>query len=79
MAVVEPDSGPAPEGVHRALRAAAHDLNNVRYRLTLLTDSFHDRLQDPKARDDAREMLLDTTRLLGDIIDRLRRAGRSGA
>ncbi|HZE88585.1 MAG TPA: hypothetical protein VE404_03510 [Verrucomicrobiae bacterium] len=79
MAVVQPDSGFAPDGVHRALSTAAHDLNNVRFRLTLLTDSFRDHLEDPKSRDEAREMLMDTARLVGDIIDRLRRASRSGA
>ena len=76
MPAIDPAAETAGEEIHDVVRSAAHDLNNLRYRLTLLTDAVQNGLTEPAARADAREMLADTTRVLGEIVNRLRSAAR---
>jgi hypothetical protein len=68
MAVQEraPDQG--SDDLRRNIKSVAHDLNNLLYRLSLLSDSS----TAPSAVDGTREMLLDTTRRLASAIERLR-------
>jgi hypothetical protein len=61
------------EGRDREIRSAAHDLNNLVYRLTLLSESLAQATGGPAGRSEAGEMLADTTRRLAGIVDRLRR------
>jgi len=72
MAIQEHVPGQDPDDLRLGIRSVAHDLRNLLYRLTLLSDSMKEEAPAPAARGEAREMLLDTTRRLAGAIDRLR-------
>ena len=55
----------------RALKSATHDLGNLAYRLTFLTENLRSQIPDPGPRTDAVELLEDTTARLEAIIQKL--------
>ena len=65
--------------MERDLRAAAHDLRNLVYRLTLLSENLQREMTPSAARDETRDLLADTTASLTRIADSLKRlSGSSG-
>jgi len=65
--------------IRRDLSSAAHDLNNLLYRLSILSETLQSQLPEPAMRDEARDLLEDTGRRLSAIVDRLRRLSSSEA
>ncbi len=59
------------------LRSAAHDLRNIVYRLTLLSENLQREMSPSPARDDARDLLADSTADLTRIADSLKRISES--
>ncbi len=65
--------GPPPAGGHsRTLRALAHDLGNLAYRLTFLSENLKRQIADPEERDEAAAMIDDTVAKLRAGIETLR-------
>lgn len=79
MGVQGRDSGPSPGDLRREIRSASHDLNNLVYRLMMLSDALQKAIPEPAARDEARDLLADTTRRLAGVVDRLRGLSSSEA
>ena len=73
MAVMRPVSDGGGDAEHREIQAAAHDLRNLVHRLTFLADNLERDMPASPLRDEARELLVDTSRRLTGIADRLRR------
>ena len=69
----EPESA---DGRAVALRAIAHDLGNLAYRLTFLRESLARHVPDPAARAEADELLEDTVARLQALTERIREIGR---
>jgi len=65
--------------IRKDLASAAHDLNNLLYRLSILSENLQSEIPEPAARDEARDLLADTSRRLSTIVDRLRRLSSSEA
>ena len=72
MAVEVRDPDQSRDDLRRSIKSVAHDLNNLLYRLALLSDAMIETASAPAAAQDTREMLLDTRRRLEGAIDRLR-------
>jgi len=70
--VSQSTEGAAPAGRQRALRTLAHDLGNLAYRLTFLTENLKRQIPDPAHREEAVALLEDTTAKLRATIASLR-------
>jgi len=67
---IAPDSRFAD--LQRSLRTAAHDLNNLHYRLTLLSERLEGEIPGVEAREAAKDLLKDTSARLAEIVRSLR-------
>ncbi len=73
MAETNPGSSTVADSRLHDVRAAAHDLRNLVHRLTFLAENLQRDMPASAARDEARDLLEDTSRRLTGIADRLRR------
>ena len=65
--------GPPPEGRHgSALKTLAHDLGNLAYRLSFLSENLKHQIADTESRREATELLDDTAARLREGIEKLR-------
>ncbi len=64
--------GVPPTSRQRALRSLAHDLGNLAYRLTFLTENLKNQIPDPAHREEAVTLLEDTAARLRATIASLR-------
>jgi len=70
--VSQPMEGAPPTSRQRALRTMAHDLGNLAYRLTFLTENLRRQIPDTTHREEAVSLLEDTLSRLRATIDTLR-------
>lgn len=68
----QPAEGTPPTSRQRALRTVAHDLGNLAYRLTFLTENLRRQIPDAAHREEAVSLLEDTLSKLRAAIDSLR-------
>ena len=59
--------------LRKDIRSAAHDLNNLLYRLEILADTMRGDRPALTDWEETREMVLDTKERLAGLVDRLRR------
>lgn len=59
------------------LRSAAHDLRNIVYRLTFLSENLQREMSPSPARDEAQDLLADSTAHLTRIADSLKQLSGS--
>ncbi len=69
---------PVSRKTRQAIKGAAHDLGNLAYRLTFLTESLRAQIPEAGPRADAIELLEDTTSKLTAIIEKLSEVEKDG-
>jgi signal transduction histidine kinase len=64
--------------MEQELRSVAHDLRNLAYRLSILSENLEREMSPSTTREEARELLADTTERLNRIAETLRKISGVG-